>query len=646
MTFHQSMKTNAWARSLVLVVSLMVAAPATATTTLSMHGGSGGADTVRTDDVQRRLADWQQRQQLHGRSGSFRFQPTTTKHNKDGRRLAGGSDGSVSARIPASRHRLQMTLDDDDDDDDSMEGLLPPGIWNPRGYAYVLNVSLSDSGQADVDVLEETAISCIRNNALLEYIEGFHVVATDENGAARTALVDTGINVPWVFDRVDTFVAGCADGLTPTVFDDDPAVREAFALDWLQIYDIFVQTFAEHYAFFDLRGVDWPTSTATTRLVLEQQEQASLTPTDVFIAMAELVIPLEDGHVNLIADDIGGFYTKPGPFIRRLVDEYTTNVTGDIVDETFDDYMLRQTEAIYGGLLSYMDEETIKSSSVYDTILWAKIDPARTGGRAIGYLLMDTFDSQGRLDLFETELDKVFTNLAECEAMVIDHRANSGGDDTAARLLASYFASERALAYTQKAVLVGTGGNYTERQPVYMDPMYVTNHDSLAFTNKRPIVVMMSGEDASAGENFVQFMMALPDQTATLLGQNTAGEFSTVLEKVLPNGWIFSASNEVYEAPDGTIYEKVGIPPDVRAPTPVFPLEDRLLGIDTWLELAITTVVSQLPVESSNSVPTQAPSTLRSTTPSPTASAAFDAHGIYSTTFMAGVVALGFVTYI
>ncbi len=76
-------------------------------------------------------------------------------------------------------------------------------------------------------------------------------------------------------------------------------------------------------------------------------------------------------------------------------------------------------------------------------------------------------------------------------------------------------------------------------------------------------------------------MMALPH--VTRVGQPTLGIFSDDLAKHLPNGWITSLSNEIYTAPDGSLYEGDGIPPQIV--TPVFSETDfknRLkIAVDT-----------------------------------------------------------------
>jgi C-terminal processing protease CtpA/Prc len=47
------------------------------------------------------------------------------------------------------------------------------------------------------------------------------------------------------------------------------------------------------------------------------------------------------------------------------------------------------------------------------------------------------------------------------------------------------------------------------------------------------------------------------------IGTPTAGMLSDNLNKVLPNGWTYSLSNEIYTAADGEVYEGRGIAPQV-----------------------------------------------------------------------------------
>lgn len=53
-----------------------------------------------------------------------------------------------------------------------------------------------------------------------------------------------------------------------------------------------------------------------------------------------------------------------------------------------------------------------------------------------------------------------------------------------------------------------------------------------------------------------------------LVGDDTQGVFSDILDRQLPNGWTFGLPNEEYLTPSGRTYDTIaGIPPDVRVPT-------------------------------------------------------------------------------
>jgi len=65
---------------------------------------------------------------------------------------------------------------------------------------------------------------------------------------------------------------------------------------------------------------------------------------------------------------------------------------------------------------------------------------------------------------------------------------------------------------------------------------------------------------------------------------NTQGVFSDVLNRSLPNGWRFRLPNEVYRSGDGTAFDGVGVPPDIRVS--FFSRQDLGDGRDAALEKA------------------------------------------------------------
>ena len=69
----------------------------------------------------------------------------------------------------------------------------------------------------------------------------------------------------------------------------------------------------------------------------------------------------------------------------------------------------------------------------------------------------------------------------------------------------------------------------------------------------------------SAGETFTQALMGRSPHIVRI-GENTQGVFSDVLGRQLPNGWRFGLPNEIYRTADGTIFDLVGIPPEIEVP--------------------------------------------------------------------------------
>jgi len=440
---------------------------------------------------------------------------------------------------------------------------LAAGIWTPRGYGYPANFT---TGGAVASVAEETEISCIRNDDLSESVEGVNVDENDSN----LAYFDVGINVPYIFDRGDNWVSGCNNGFTPSIRDAE------YERDILLAYDIFVQTFREHYAFFELRGIDWEASSAEKRMQLTPES----TDEELFVALASLIEPLEDRH-SFLETPFDFVYSKSDPVTARLLEEAAMNgVDPDI-------YVNGQIAIWISILASYMEGGEL-SGEPFAGPIWGVFN-----GTNLGYIQMFDMGPEDN-EAFAVLLDSVFLDLNTTDSIVIDLRINFGGGDTEATLLASYFATEKTLAYTQKAV---NGESFTEPQDVFLEPA------PGQVQYEGGVVVMFSDSCVSACETFALSMKQLPQ--VTFLGTNTAGAFSDILEKLLPNGWVFGLSNEVAEDPEGTSFERIGLSPNIVPDVKMLlPLEEREAGVDSWLELAKETALLHA---TKNATPTKAP---------------------------------------
>ena len=152
----------------------------------------------------------------------------------------------------------------------------------------------------------------------------------------------------------------------------------------------------------------------------------------------------------------------------------------------------------------------------------------------------------------DAALEEVVAAYSGMKALIVDARLNFGGYDRLALEFAGAFADRKRVAYRKK---VWTSAGFAAHQEICVTPRART----LAHV---PTYLLTGRQTASAGEILVFGMMACP--SVTRVGESTLGILSDNLYKRLPNGWEVSLSNEVYEAPNGALYEGVGIPPQIE----------------------------------------------------------------------------------
>ncbi|MBL8967249.1 MAG: S41 family peptidase, partial [Spirochaetaceae bacterium] len=151
-------------------------------------------------------------------------------------------------------------------------------------------------------------------------------------------------------------------------------------------------------------------------------------------------------------------------------------------------------------------------------------------------------------------LEEILCELEGAEALVMDLRFNGGGRDGHSLAILSRLVAERTLAWTKEA---RSGPGWTPQASRYVEP-------SQGRRWTKPIYVLTSGLTASAAETFALGLSARPG--VVFVGEPSAGIFSDMLPRRLPNGWIATLSNERYRGPDGSRPEGLGIRPGVEAP--------------------------------------------------------------------------------
>jgi carboxyl-terminal processing protease len=462
-----------------------------------------------------------------------------------------------------------------------LEGLaLPTGLWTSRGYGWAIVSSSGDNDSTkQLTLMEETAISCIQSNDLLKF---FGSESAEING--DTAVLTTNppvVVTEFFFDRGDSFQAACGTtGLTPVQGDAD------YVRDALQDFDIVVQTFREQYAAFDRRVVggicDWE---AVTVNEARANLQSDSTDDELFEALVFILDPMNDNHVGLLTD-VGFFVSRPWEindvWEREFEQQQDVNP-----DDNFDMYRGTQLNTWIQIVDGWMEGGLHRGNG--SGLSWGQFRDGEDDGSGsgdVGYMQVSTF-SPSNVSAFLSEVDAALLDLQDMDAMVIDVRINEGGLPPLSLFLASHFSSDRVMVYKKRAL--DSDGGYTEFQEVYIEP---ASNPKTQFGDDKPVIVIISGATVSAAETFTLVMSQLPQ--TTLLGRNTAGAISNQLRRKLPNGWMFALANEEISTLDGTVYEAVGIPPDVLPEAELLPMSEREAGIDSWLELALETAMGAI----------------------------------------------------
>ena len=195
----------------------------------------------------------------------------------------------------------------------------------------------------------------------------------------------------------------------------------------------------------------------------------------------------------------------------------------------------------------------------------------------IGYIYMAHMSTNGGFNIKEADLARegfreIAASFADAEGIIIDVRYNPGGSDDVALAYASHFTDQTIPAFTKS----------TRTETGYTAPFAATVPPAEDVYLSQPVILLTTGFTGSGAEIFTMTMREL--QQVTVLGTNTSGALSDIGDFTLPNGWSLGLSHQRYIAPDGQLYEGVGVPPDILIDVDV---EAARNGDDNLLQAAI-----------------------------------------------------------
>ena len=322
-------------------------------------------------------------------------------------------------------------------------------------------------------------------------------------------------------------VSGCG-----TLFFDPPT-----ELSSEEIYAELWTAFAEGYAPFEERGVDW-LAARNRHAPAAGADEASL-----HAAATSLLAELDDGHVTLSA---------PG---RPLF----------VAKQTFRDAAF-DGDLNLGLIFQQMTEGPITTGAARYGVLPGDI----------GYVHVANWSEE------VPGLDVMMEFFRERAAVIVDLRHNPGGDFTNGFPVAARFAAEERLAFT----------TYTKTGPGAADIGQVTEWrigPAGPFQFTGPVVVLTNGYTNSAAERTLMAFRTMDH--VTTIGSVTAGNHGEKVGGELSNGWGYSIVPQVVVAADGVSYEGPGLPPDVLVGNSAEEIAD---GIDRQFDEALEVLEDRL----------------------------------------------------
>ena len=437
--------------------------------------------------------------------------------------------------------------------------MTPFGLWKSRGYGWLLRV-----GADGYALYDYTDISCVEfeRGTPAEFERGFDRV---EQRNRTLSLHVAGDITRYSFDRIEALPAAVLELGQPRV--SNPTFT----------FDVLWHTFAQDYAFFDRHGVDWQDTRRRNRdRVHTRTDDATLRAT-----LEGMLAELRDNHVYLKTAHSSFVSDRIAHIKQWMVDAFALQSPSLGEADTIARYQAFVANEILQG----------RGRTAGNNLLtWGYVAPG------VGYLAVlrlfgfaDTAEAKRAVGLparrpdvaaflkddlaaLDTILDTAMVELGAARALILDIRVNGGGFDKAGMAIAARFVDRRRLAFTKRA-----------REGDDLGPHQQQFVDTCRSPYTKPVYVLTAERTASAGEILTLCMAALPH--VTRVGAPTLGIFSDDLAKHLPNGWTTSLSNEVYAAPDGTVYEGGGVPPQVHVPT--FREHDLRGGLKAGVEQAV-----------------------------------------------------------
>ncbi|WP_108801909.1 S41 family peptidase [Aquimarina sp. Aq107] len=405
------------------------------------------------------------------------------------------------------------------------------GIWKSIGYGKILKIDTNS-----YEYFDTTDISCLpAKEGDISEVKNTMQISND------TLTVKRGFS-KYRYVRVNEFPEICQQNLKDKK-------------DITYNFEVFANTFENHYAYLDLNNVNWDSLYKNSKNKINSKS----TELDLYLVMEDMIESLKDNHGSIEPTD--EIYELAENQIQSEIEDVETEELKEYGDFEIAgivaDYYLKEDLTKDSWLIKWGNmENNVGYIQIKTMFLYADLSLNESLVKENGFVstYMDAFDS---LD-FEKQISKevagisklmdtIMEDLKKTRHIIIDVRFNGGGQDVVALEILRRFNIDRKQIAVKKA---RHNNHYTKNTPIYLE--------SAKNPYTKPVYLLTSQQSASATD-----MMALSSMELNNLkriGSHTNGAISDALQKTLPNGWFFSVSNEIYTDKNNKIYENIGVP--------------------------------------------------------------------------------------
>lgn len=287
-----------------------------------------------------------------------------------------------------------------------------------------------------------------------------------------------------------------------------------------------------YYVFFDYKNIDW-----TAQYNQYYPQIADDVSYSEFISIVNnMLAPLEDVHVWMKKSN--------GQFVQPYFPSYSVNWNNEIWQKYMSTFNWHRENSSWG---------------------WFKHD-------SIGYISISEWN---RDKILIKDFDAVLNSMKNCKGIILDIRMNGGGYGPLVGSIGGQFVTDKfACGYVQNR----NGKNHNDF--TNMSPIEYPKRGEWQFT--KPIILLIGRGCFSTSEIFAAGMTKLAN--CITIGDTTGGGLSNSRQFTLPDGTVYSVSDQLIFDTEKKIVESSGIPPQVLVN---WNSEDIENGIDPVFEYAL-----------------------------------------------------------